>query len=377
MNRRLMAATAAVACAAALWNAGPAGASTVWRVQQVPANGSAQLLAVSCPASGVCFAVGESTDPTTHSQTVLAERWSGGQWAIQPTPTPAGTEFGQFSAISCPSATDCTAIGFAGGQNPAATLVEHWDGTSWVMAPGPDPADSAGIIGLSCTSESNCMAVGLTTPSSNPHGLPFAMHWDGTNWTVTHVPLPAGATSGDLDGGVSCPTATNCVAVGSSVTPNQASNTRPLAERWNGTNWAVRATPIPAGAYNPYFRSVSCTSPARCTAVGGYLANGSTQTPLAERWDGSTWTLQEDSALPGSALFGVSCTSSTSCTAVGVNFDATAEHWDGTSWTAQPLPIPHHTTRPVTLFGVSCVSAFTCTAVGYYGRTNKPLAEHE
>jgi hypothetical protein len=121
---------------------------------------------------------------------------------------------------------------------------------------------------------------------------------------------------------------------------------------------------------------VSCTSPARCTAVGGYL-NGSTEEPFAERWDGTAWAIQTGAAPPGTTLQAVSCTSGTSCTAVGESASAgVAEHWDGTSWTLQPMPVPHHTTRGVTVFGVSCRSAVTCTAVGYYGRGHL-LAEHE
>lgn len=382
MRRKLIAAAGATLCAA-LWSAAPASASTTWRAQlvPVPVNSSVQLLGVSCPASGVCFAVGDSTDLTTGAQSVLAERWVGGQWAIQSTPTPAGSSFGQFSAIACLSATDCTAVGFVGAAT-ASTLVEHWDGTSWTIAPSPNAAGPPDFTGVSCVSDTNCMAVGLTDTTGNrPHELPIAAHWDGTAWTIQHVPLPAGITAGDLTGGVSCPSATDCVAVGTIATPNQASHTQPLAERWNGTRWAVQTSPTPAGAYNPHLSSVSCTSPARCTAIGGYLANGTTETSLAERWDGTAWTIQSDVAPAGTGLQSVSCTSSLSCTAVGITgafaVSPVADYWNGTSWTLQSMPVPHNSTRDVFVSGVSCLSAITCTAVGQYGRTAKPLADHE
>jgi len=89
MKRTLIVTAGAILCAA-LWSAIPASAVTVWRVQQVPvpANASVNLQAVSCPATGVCFAVGYSTQVGTTIQSTLAERWSGGRWAILATPSP-------------------------------------------------------------------------------------------------------------------------------------------------------------------------------------------------------------------------------------------------------------------------------------------------
>ena len=388
MRLRLTAASGAILCAA-LWSATPAGASTAWRVQQVPApaNSGAQLLGVSCPAPGICFAVGDSTDLTTGAQSVLAERWASGQWTIQPTPSPGTGGVGQLTGVSCLSATDCTAVGI--DSTPAAansTLVEHWDGTSWTVVPSPDPAGTSitDFVGVSCPSSTSCTATGLydVQTGTSGHEAPLAEHWDGTSWTIQHVPVPAGATSAALDGGVSCLSATDCIAVGTAGFSGTPANTQPLAERWNGTSWTIQATPaLPAGAYNPHLSSVSCTSPARCTAIGGYLANGSAETSLAERWNGTAWTIQSGVAPAGTGLESVSCTSSVSCTAVGITgaFTVTsvADHWNGTSWTLQSMPVPHHSTRDVFVSGVSCLSATTCTAVGQYGRTAKPLADHE
>jgi polyisoprenoid-binding protein YceI len=241
--------------------------------------------------------------PFTFTESTLAERWSGGQWAIQPTPSPGTGGIGQLTGISCLSATDCTAVGIISTQTASnSTLAEHWDGTSWTVVPSPDPAGTTvtDFTGVSCASATSCTAVGVYDTSGNrPHELPLAEQWDGTSWTVTRLPLPAGITAGDLDGGVSCPSATYCIAVGIIATPNQPSNTQPLAERWNGTKWTVQATPTPASAYNPFLSGVSCSAPAHCTAVGGYLANGSTDSSLVERRDSTAWTIQADAASGG------------------------------------------------------------------------------
>jgi len=41
-----------------------------------------------------------------------------------------------------------------------------------------------------------------------------------------------------------------------------------LAEHWNGSTWAIQATPNPAGAAVSMLSGISCVSSTTCTAVG-------------------------------------------------------------------------------------------------------------
>ena len=76
-----------------------------------------------------------------------------------------------------------------------------------------------------------------------------------------------------------------------------------LAERWDGTSWTI--TPTSA---NGTFFNVSCTQATTCTAAGEPM----------QRWNGTGWAAQPTAGLPGShRLDDVSCTSSTACVAVG------------------------------------------------------------
>ena len=379
MKRHITVIAGVIACAV-LGSAVPASASTAWRVQTVPKppDSIVRLQGVSCPVRGTCVAVGSFADKTTGAENTLAERWNGSGWVIQPTPSLTGQ--GGLAGVSCLSATDCTAFGTQTSLSGHGTLVEHWNGTNWTVQPSPNPVGSpeADLAGGSCTSPASCTAVGVYDLSGVRGERPLAEHWDGTAWTIQHVPLPAGAWAADLDGGVSCSSATSCTAVGG-YGPKSQPGALPFVARWNGTAWTAHTTPMPAGATGGFLTGVSCTSPSRCTAIGGYdNADGTAVPPFAVRWNGTTWTVQAVNAPDGGSLDAVSCTSGTSCTAVGsLSNTGLAEHWNGTNWTVQPTPVPKHGTATFAiLLGASCLSASYCTAVGYYNRA-QPLAEHE
>jgi hypothetical protein len=175
-----------------------------------------------------------------------------------------------------------------------------------------------------------------------------------------------------------------CIAVG--YYDNSAGQQVTLAERWDGTGWSVQPTPNPTGGgpvsvNGASLAGVSCTSPAACLAVGSYAYNFGKEGTLVERWDGTSRSI-----LPGSAnggLSGVSCTSATTCTAIGGHCGCwpdtpLVERWDGASWSTEPTPNPAGA-RSNLLFAISCVSPTVCTAVGSYDRPHVfgvPMVEH-
>jgi hypothetical protein len=143
---------------------------------------------------------------------------------------------------------------------------------------------------------------------------------------VTPSPSP-GPGNDDILFGVSCASATACVAVGNGTQGSGASGT--LTESWNGTSWTVVPSPNEgsAGTGN-VLEDVSCVSAAACTAVGSSGPDpGST---LIESWDGTSWAIvpSPDRGLWGSVLVGVSCVSATACTAAG--YSATKSGGDKT-----------------------------------------------
>src|SRR5436305_1806923 len=113
------------------------------------------------------------------------------------------------------------------------------------------------------------------------------------------------------------------------------------------SGWSIQHTPNPSGGSDILLSSVSCASTSACRAVGGYN-NGTTFVTLAERWNGTKWSIQHTAPPTGgsnSSLLGVSCVSAHTCTAVGTYSNGTAlvtldERWNGTNWLIRHTPNP-------------------------------------
>ena len=312
---------------------------------------SSRLNSVACPVTTSCFAVGNSQ--TTTTSRTLIERWNGTAWSIVTSPNPTvGTPV--LSSVGCSGPSLC----FAVGSKKTHTLVEKWNGTTWSIVTSPNPvgAQSTRLNGVNCTSTTECLAVGQSDYRS------MAQRWNGSAWSIQ--PDPVGSSRSQLDG-VACPSTTSCLAVGSYVPPGATSTRRTLVERWNGTTWAIVATPNPAGSTDSQLLDVDCSSTTLCYAVGTATIGGQQQT-LFEKWDGTAWTIVTSPNLAGASrntLTDIDCTTATNCFAVGSTLTGSQrqtliEHWDGTAWTIASSADYGRLT------GVSCANTSACLAVG-------------
>jgi hypothetical protein len=339
-----------------------------WTVQTTPNPGpSGTFRGVSCTSASACIAVGQ--DDNTNS---LAERWNGSTWSIQTTPNVRDLPT-VLESVSCTSATACTATGHYFPSGDSAPAAERWNGTAWSVQQvpaAPQIHKDAALTGVSCTSASTCAAVGHNIAA-------LAAAWNGAAWSYQPIRTPPGNATPQLSA-VSCASATACMAVGDHLSTVQ--QFVPFAEEWNGTSWSLRNTPVSPTAIpfnaGTVLRGVSCTAPNACTAVGSYVNRIGGLSTLAERWNGTSWSIQPTPDQPGSdgsSLLSVSCTSASACTAVGYYFEphsstssTLAEAWNGASWSIQPTPHRATTVNHV-LHAVSCTSATACIAVGSVG----------
>jgi hypothetical protein len=178
------------------WSAGPA----------VP---GFRVTSISCLSASFCEVVGEG--PSGQNAAV----WNGTSWTGQATPGPSSAS---FNAVSCTTASSCVATGQIADQNgQLSALAESWDGSAWTIQPAPDPAVAKGSVlnAVSCTSATSCTAVGQYNSGdvTNYGALQTLVEvWDGMTWSLRSAPDPSPAH--DVLTGVSCGTSQECTAVG-------------------------------------------------------------------------------------------------------------------------------------------------------------------
>jgi hypothetical protein len=323
-----------------------------------------------------CTAAGPSANGFS-TPVSLAESWNGNTWKIQNTPNLPGAKPSGLIGVSCTRPANCMAVGGTGIDNSPrkALLAEHWNGNGWDITPVPNPPGitpaGGNLESVSCSGPSDCMAVGLYVNRAGQPS-PLSERWNGTNWSVVPIPHLPQAQATFLNS-ISCTSGFACTAVAGVVSASGRLVT--MAERWNGTHWSIQPTPNPAGRFGAVLLGVDCSGPSACTAVGAAVdsAGDPVGPTLAERWNGATWSIQptpNPSSPGGGTLNWVACPSQTDCTAVGASVDTSgnalatlAERWNGTRWSIQPTPNPAGVQGP-RLEGVACTSPSACTAVG-------------
>ena len=269
-----------------------------------------------------------------------------------------------------------------GGYEAAGTdrtLSEIWNGTNWSINLPPNESTSNNVLyGVSCTSSTNCVAVGYTESSGVDETL--IESWNGSNWAITPSPNNQGSGLNNVLDGVSCSGVDQCSAVGFYQTtadpsaycvPDHAT-CQTLAENWNGSRWSIVATPDD-GSNDNALAAVSCVSPTFCVGTGDY-SNGTVDESLIETWNGTSWSVAP-SPNPGTQinfLNTVTCTSATYCVTAGyyenkINVASTLiESWNGTNWSIAPSP--NQGTVSNFLQGISCTSTTDCDVVGWSGQ---------
>jgi hypothetical protein len=292
-----------------------------WKEQTTPKPAGATeagLNDVSCTSPSACMTVGAYVN-SSGVYVPMAEQWNGEAWSVQEPPNPTGAKESGLFGVSCTSSSACTAVGdYINSAGAYTTLAENWNGTSWSIkeVPNPTGAKQGQLVGVSCTASNACTAVG-EYESSEGAWLAQADRWNGEAWSLQEPPTPTGSVS-SWPYGVSCTSGSMCILVGW-----QDSNTEgqiALAEIWNGTTWAAQSAAKPSGTAWSKLTGVSCTSTTTCIAVGYGWPEKRGNDTLAESWNGTEWTIKttpEPSGAYQSRLLGVSCTSSTACGAVG------------------------------------------------------------
>jgi hypothetical protein len=180
--------------------------------------------------------------------------------------------------------------------------------------PFPSDIGSHFEVDVAAVSPTDAWIAAITFVGSyGGRGQTLLEHWDGTAWRI--VPSPVTDTDDRLEA-ITAVSANDIWAVG-------MSGDRPLAMHWNGTRW--RRVAVPTGGPHSIFTSVAVDANGMVWAFGhqdGYDHHGyAVWRTLAERFDGTTWTIvpspnpydSADSSFAGAASIG------TEAWAVGAN----------------------------------------------------------
>ncbi len=357
----------ALLCIAAVFLIAPAGASAMDRLDDV-----------ACTATSFCLTVGASdADGPAQAQ---ARRWNGSTWTDAGAPTPDGATQSALAGISCVSATSCVAVGDYADEEEETTLAlaMRWDGSDWDIESLPTPAGalSSTLAEVTCTAATACTAVGSYVDSAEVRKA-MAIRWNGSSWSLQSVPFPSGAGLSELVG-ISCTAESECLAVGSFV--NSAEVTKTLATVWKSGTWVIAPTPEPAGAELSQLYDVSCLPSDACTAVGTYFDSGGNQKTLAlRRSSAAIWSIQStpnQSGALSNSLTGVYCPTSTLCYSIGVIEQGSKDlpimlAWGGGTWGQLPIDAEALGASSVRLQAISCFSPVNCKTAGVvaFGRS--------
>jgi hypothetical protein len=171
---------------------------------------------------------------------------------------------------------------------------------TWHLTTPANPNTAAGyqdvLQSVSCalsTTNPVCMAVGTVGKQSGKvfYASGFGESFNGATWSPQTITWPSGSHS--VLYSVSCPSATECVAVGGTGVYAAYNDGTKAAQVWNGASWSLATLPAASGGVGSVFYAVQClpaTTPSCVAAgeVGPYTTPGHA---LSGFWSGTTWKL--------------------------------------------------------------------------------------
>ena len=174
-----------------------------WKAQDVAGGSTPQLSAVSCPTATECLAVGSNGASLPGSGVVVSTTDAGATWSAASTPQNALV----VSSVFCASPVDCTAVVSDGTSTWSAHSADF--GQSWAQEGNLPPLFLPGND-LTCVAGGTCIDAGYV-PTSNGHGQgAVAVSADGgQTWALATVPSGLGVLQS-----TACISASVCLAAG-------------------------------------------------------------------------------------------------------------------------------------------------------------------
>jgi hypothetical protein len=329
-------------------------------VGQPAPSGTSDLGALSCATARRCWAVGVAgPNPAPSSGATVIDATSNGgvTWKAQQV---AGGSTPQLSGVSCPTATECMAVGSNGESLPGSGVVITTSDAGATWSPAASPQNALVISSVTCASPIDCTAIvsdGISTWSA--HSPDFGQTWQQEG------DLPSGFLPGN---DITCVAGGTCIDAGYVPTTNGHGQGAVAVSADGGQTWALASVPSGTGV----LQSTACLSATDCLAAGTTGTTVSDVVPakgelLHSADGGHTWVASTGTP-PVDDVYGLACPSADQCAMVGttwtrfpvVGTGGVAESTDaGLTFLSSPTSYV-----PITLSAVDCPSASGCIAVG-------------
>ena len=333
------------ACAA-IAATSPSGAATVlsgpavgtWTAPTLSNVTLLSLSALSCPSTTACLATGLGTIGAGTPGPIAIYNSAGtlgGAVTWSPANLP-GTVTG-LNSLTCPSAAKCLLVGTGTASGLTGAIVIYGapgQATLAAEVPTVSSAAASSLSAVTCPTSSQCLAIGAngTTPVLFSGAIAGATTAD--TWTSASVPV---ATAGLTLTGLACSTATTCVVGATDTAAAQPQGH--LFTTTNGTSWTDVATAAVQAAF--YLSGVACgtgSTSSPCTAVGAG-PNGAVAL-TAPSGPGSTWSTGTPTGLTGNAAGGIPVEINNSGLPASSQYINAIKAGSGTPLTSLPLLYP-------------------------------------
>ena len=266
----------------------------------------------------------------------------------------------ELSGVSCPTSTECMAVGSNGASLPGSGVVVTTSDAGATWSPAVSPQNALVVSSVTCASPIDCtVIVSDGTSTWSAHSADFGQTWQQEG------DLPAGFLPGN---DITCVAGGTCIDAGYVPTTNGHGQGAVAVSADGGQTWALASVPSGTGV----LQSTACLSPTDCLAAGTTGTTVSDVVPakgeLLHSADGGHTWVPSTGTLPVDDVYGLACPSAEQCAMVGttwIGFPAVgtggvAESTDaGLTFLSSPTSYV-----PITLTAVDCPSASGCVAVG-------------
>ncbi len=225
--------------------AGKSSASDDWDQVTSPNIGASDnvLASVAVNAANDIWAVGQYAPDSNPNMTLtLVNHFDGQSWLVVPSPN-VGANSNALYSVAVKSGTAWAVGYYLDDSFTTRSLIETWDGARWEIVDHPHTGASDLLFAVTAVSTSDVWAVGSKTDSSGGFQTVIE-HFDGTTWSI--VPSPNPGAIGNQLFAVKAISADSVWATGERTGTHEPDSA--LIEHWDGTSWSVVNTPTDAAS---------------------------------------------------------------------------------------------------------------------------------